>query len=125
MKKNVLFKNTGSKEGRNWIITPENSELESLGYARIKLGGGISQINYENPDFEAALICMSGEGTVKFDDQSFTIRAYDTIFLPPGNKGTISTDSTLDIVESTAPSDWAGEPVFIPFKELNEDPELT
>ncbi len=125
MKKNVLFKNTGNQKGRNWIITPENSELIALGYARTILDSEISKVDYENPDFEAGLICMKGEGTVEVGSESFAMKPYDTLFLPPGQKGHISTGSSLDIVECTAPSDEEGTPVFAPFKELNEDPELT
>lgn len=125
MKKNVLFKNTGSKKGRNWIITPENSELIALGYARTVLDAETAKVEYENPDFEAGLICISGEGTVEIGGETFSMKPYDTLFLPPGNRGAISTGSTLDIVECTAPSDGEGAPVYVPFKELNEDAELT
>src|SRR5690625_2034309 len=125
MKKTVLFKNTGSKKGRNLIISPENSELVSLGYARTILDREIPSVDYENPGFEAALICMSGEGIVEIKDRQFSMKPYDTVFVPPGNKGGIRTDSSVDIVECTAPSDEKGSPVFVPFNELNEDPELT
>ncbi|MCC5907455.1 MAG: 5-deoxy-glucuronate isomerase [Balneolaceae bacterium] len=125
MKKNVIFKNTGSKKGRNWIITPENSELEALGYIRTILDNELSEVEYQNPKFEAGLICMKGEGTVELNGESFSLKPYDTLFLPPGQSGTIRTESSLDIVECTAPSDKEGDPVFVPFKVLNEDPELT
>jgi 5-deoxy-glucuronate isomerase len=124
-KPKMLFRNTADKKGRNWIITPENSELEALGYARIILDDRVNRIDYSNPDYESALICLSGSGTVRIGSSAFEMEPYDSIFLPPGNRGTIETDSSLDIVESTAPSDETGEPVFIPFKELNEDKELT
>lgn len=124
-KKNVLFKKTGSKKGRNWIITPENSELEHLGYSRIILRDDIQKVEYENPGFEAALICMKGQGMVELEGQSFDMKPFDTLFIPPGHKGQIHTNKNLDIVECTAPSDESGEPVFIPFTELNEDEELT
>jgi 5-deoxy-glucuronate isomerase len=122
---NLLFRKTASKKGRNWIITPENSDLEALGYARIILDKEVSKAEYENPDFEAALICLKGSGTVQIGSDSFSVEPYDAIFLPPGNSGSIETDSQLDIMESTAPSDQKGDAVFIPFKELNEDKELT
>jgi 5-deoxy-glucuronate isomerase len=125
MKKDVIFKNTGSKKGRNWIITPENSELEALGYIRTILDNEFSEVEYQNPKYEAGLICMKGEGTVELNGESFLMKPYDTLFLPPGQSGTIRTESSLDIVECTAPSDKEGDPVFVPFKELNEDPELT
>lgn len=123
--KKVLFKNTAGNKGRNWIITPDNSELEALAYARTILDREVSRVDYENPDFEAALICLGGEGTVSIGSASFELKPYDTIFLPPGNAGSIETDAFLDILESTAPSDQEGEPVFIPFEELNKDEELT
>ncbi len=121
----VLFKNTGSKKGRNWIITPENSELESLGYARIILDQELDQIDYGNPDFEAAFICMGGEGEITVEDRTFQMGRYDTLFLPPGNAGQIRTSASLDLVECTAPSDEKGEAVFVPFDELKNDKELT
>lgn len=121
----VLFRKTADNKGRHWIITPENSELEALGYARTILDSEVSSAEYENPNFEAALICMHGNGTVTLGSETFELEPYDSIFVPPGNKGTIETDSSLDILESTAPAVNEGDPVFIPFKELNEDEELT
>lgn len=125
MKKNVLFKNTASKKGRNWIITPENSELVALSYARTILDSEIPSITYENPGSEAALFCMSGEGVIEIGGKSYTLKPYDALFLPPDKSGTITTETTLDLVESTAPSSASGDPVFVPYKELNEDPGLT
>ncbi|MEX0770873.1 MAG: 5-deoxy-glucuronate isomerase [Balneolaceae bacterium] len=120
-----LFKNTASQKGRNWIITPENSELEVLGYARTILDQEVKKVQYENPDYEAALFCLHGKGTVRIGSETFNVSPYDTLFLPPGQTGYIETDSSLDILESTAPSDASGSPVFIPFKELEQDEELT
>lgn len=122
---NILFRKTAGKRGRNWIITPENSDLDSLAYARIILDEETDSVDYENETFEAALICLGGEGVVKIGDEHFQIEKYDTIFLPPGNSGTIKTSFLLDLVECTAPSDQKGPPVFIPFEELKNDEELT
>ncbi|WP_310684519.1 5-deoxy-glucuronate isomerase [Aliifodinibius sp. S!AR15-10] len=124
-RKKILFRNTAGKKGRNWIITPENSELEALGYARIILDKEVPSVSYENPNFEAAFICLGGEGTVSIGSASYEVKPYDSIFLPPGNEGVIKTESTLDILESTAPSDQQGNPVFIPFGKLNRDKKLT
>lgn len=125
MDNKLLFRNTADKKGRNWVITPDNSELEALGYARIILDQEVERAEYQNPDFEAALICLDGEGTVKVGGEAFHVEPYDSVFLPPGNEGSIQTDSSLDILESTAPSSRSGDPVFIPFEEINEDEELT
>lgn len=124
-KKNVLFKNTGSKKGRNWIITPDNSELEYLGYSRIILKEDVKKTAYSNPDFEAALICMKGEGTIELEGHKFDLKPYDTLFIPPGHRGRVTTNHYLDIVECTAASDESGEPLLAPFAEINEDEELT
>jgi 5-deoxy-glucuronate isomerase len=120
-----LFKQTADKKGRNWIITPDNSELDALGYARVILDRETPRVSYDNPDFEAALICMKGEGSVTVGPESYQMKPYDTIFLPPGHNGAIETNSALDILESTAPSDKSGKPVYIPFNELEKNPELT
>ncbi|WP_234572951.1 5-deoxy-glucuronate isomerase [Rhodohalobacter sp. 614A] len=120
-----IFRDTAGKTGRNWVITPENSELESLGYARIILNGKQTQTEYNNPDFEAALICLQGLATVELDGQSWTLHPYDTLYIPPGHKGKISTDTEADIVEATALTTGNGEPVLATFEEINNDPELT
>jgi len=124
-KKKILFKNTGSKAGRNWIITPENSELDSLAYSRIILNSQISKIDYTNGENEVALICLSGKGKIRLGDLEYSFKPYDSLFIPSNKTGTIETDSTLDIVECSAPSDASGDPVYIPFDALKEDKHLT
>lgn len=121
----LLFRKTNSKSGRNIIISPENSSLEALVYTRIILNQTNNAVPFSNGDHETALICMKGEGIVELGAKKFKIKPFDTIFVPTGKTGTISTDKELDIVECSAPSGSTGEPVFIPFKELNEDPVLT
>lgn len=125
MKEGVLFRNTAGKKGRNRIITPENSELTALSYLRTILDKEVSQAEIENPGHESALICMKGEGVAEFAGRQYHLRPYDTLFLPPGNKGILQTDRFLDLVECTAPSDMRGAPVFVSYRELNEDPKLT
>lgn len=120
-----IFRNTANKTGRNPIVTPDNSELEYLGYIRIILNKEVHQTEYKNPGFEAALICMKGSATVQLDNHSFELKPYDTLFIPPGYKGSISTDTEADIIEATAPSKETGEPVFASFAEINKDPALT
>lgn len=125
MKNKNLFKNTASKKGRNRIISPENSELSALSYLRIILDREVSAIDYKNQGVESALICLSGEGALTIGGQEYLMKPYDTLFLPPGHTGTVRTESSLDIVEFTAPSEEQGPAHFVPFKEVNEDPELT
>jgi 5-deoxy-glucuronate isomerase len=122
---NILFRNTADKAGRNWIVTPENSDMEVLSYGRIILNSQQNQVAYANPDFEAALICLHGSGTVTVDSNVFKVSPYDTIFLPPGNSGNIKTDASLDLLESAAPSDKEGEPVLVSFEQLKEDEVLS
>lgn len=124
-KKNILFKNTGSKPGRNWIITPDNSELDSLAYSRIILNKQISKIDYSNGKNEVALICLAGNGTVRLGDFEYGLKAYDSLFVPADKSGTIETGTNFDLVECSAPSDATGDPVFIPFDTLKEDEHLT
>lgn len=120
-----IFRNTADKTGRNLIVTPENSELEFLGYARIILNESERKTAYQNPDFESALICMKGTATVQLENQSYVLNPYDTLFIPPGHTGQIITDTEVDIIEAMAPSDEKGEPVFASFEEINKDPKLT
>lgn len=121
----LLFRKTNSKTGRNKIISPDNSSLEALVYTRILLNNKNSSVLFSNGDHETALICMKGEGTVEIGAHKFQIKPFDTIFVPTGKSGVISTNNNLDIVECSAPSEVTGDPVFIPFDQLKEDPVLT
>ena len=121
----VIFKSTADQTGRNWIITPENSDLECLGYARIILNDEEPEADYSNPDFESALICLAGQGEVSLNGDLHSMKPYDTLFVPPGHEGTIKTGGHFDLVECTAPSEQTGSAVFVPFADLNEDEELT
>ncbi|HLR90999.1 MAG TPA: 5-deoxy-glucuronate isomerase [Balneolaceae bacterium] len=120
-----IFHNTADKTGRNVIVSPENSELEYLGYTRIILNSRASECEYQNPDFEAALICLGGTAIVELENHRFTLKPYDTLYIPPGHKGRIITESDVDIIEATAPSDQKGDPFFAPFEEVKRDPKLT
>src|SRR5690625_7928709 len=100
-----IFHNTADKTGRNVIVSPENSELEYLGYTRIILNSRASECEYQNPDFEAALICLGGTAIVELENHRFTLKPYDTLYIPSGYKGRIITESDVDIIEATAPTD--------------------
>src|SRR5690625_18681 len=124
MKNKNLFQNTASKKGRIRIISPANPELSALSYFRIIVDSELSAIDCAHHGVEAGLICLSGEATITISGHEYLMKPYDTLFLPPGQRGTVRTESTLDIVEFTAPSEEQGPAHFVPFKEVNEDPEL-
>src|SRR5690625_7476672 len=124
MKNKNLFKNTASKKGRNRIISPENSELSALSYFRIILDKELSAIDYENQGGEAGLICLSGEGTITISGHEYLMKPYDTLFLPPVQRGTVMTETTLDIVELNAPSEEQGPDHLVHFTQIKEEPGL-
>ncbi|MEX0929209.1 MAG: 5-deoxy-glucuronate isomerase [Balneolales bacterium] len=123
-KKNIIVSDTASRAGRCLPITPENSALNGLAYGRIILNRQVNDITYNTGSREMSLICLHGSGTVQAGGKTFTLGSYDTVYVPPHTLIRVKTEEGFDLVESSAPSDHQGEPEFVSFSALQNDPVL-
>jgi len=119
-----LYRNTGRKRGRHFYVTPKNSPLKMLSYGRIILDKKVPRIQVNPGKQEAALICLKGEGEVRIGSQSYCLRPYDALYIPCGMTFGVSTNSFVDLAESSAPSNKKVKPIYIPFEEVKADTEL-
>lgn len=94
-----VFRRTNAHKGRRVIVTPGNSTMQHLCYARTILDGQTPAVQFENGNQETALICLSGEVKVSASDQEFTLKQYDAVYIPRDLSIKLSAGSSGDIAE--------------------------
>ncbi|MBV9074676.1 MAG: 5-deoxy-glucuronate isomerase [Acidobacteria bacterium] len=97
-----VFRGTNRHKGRKVFITPENSTMQHLCYARILLDKSHSEAQFGNGNQETALICLAGEAHVEAAGQTFTLSEHDSAYIPRDSSIRIRTDSGVDIAEFAA-----------------------
>jgi len=94
-----VFRRTNAHKGRRIIVTPANSSMQHLCYARTILDRQTPTVQFENGNQETALICLSGEVKVSTAAQEFTVKQYDAAYIPRDSSIKLTTDSSADIAE--------------------------
>lgn len=102
IRENDIFRNTGAHSGRKVVITPENSSMQHLCYARIKLDPASPAVSFHTGDSETALICLSGQAEIAVGKSSLTLGKYDAAYIPKTSQVTINGQSA-DLAEFSAP----------------------
>jgi 5-deoxy-glucuronate isomerase len=104
-KDQYIFRGTNKNKGRNEAITPQNSSMEHLGYARIILDADTPTAEFESGKREIGLICLAGECSIEVDGETNQINQYDSIYIPRDSQVKISTASSVDLTECSAEVD--------------------
>ncbi len=81
-----VFRKTHARSGRTVAITPANSSMQHLCYARIRLDASTPEVSFSTGKKETALICLAGEAEVKVGDEQFVLGKYDAAYIPRGSK---------------------------------------
>ena len=100
-----IFRGTNKQKGRTVAITPQNSSMRHLAYARIILDPEAPNADFETGNREVGLICLSGQCVIDVDGQANEIKQYDSIYIPRDSKVTISTNTSVDLAECSAEVD--------------------
>ncbi len=77
-----IFRKTHAHSGRRVAITPENSSMQHLCYARIKLDAATPEVSFNTANHETAFICLSGQAEFKVGENQFNLDKYDAIYVP-------------------------------------------
>lgn len=117
----IFFTNTASKKGKHIVITPVNSYMKYLSYGRIIMDSEMKPEMIETGKEEMALICVRGEANITLDGRSYSIDSYDSIYLPKGYHCSINTESKVDLIMASAPSNGEYEAVVIKYKDIVKD----
>lgn len=104
-KDQYIFRGTNRHKGRHEAITPQNSSMKHLGYARIILDSEQPSVEFDSGEREVGLICLSGECSIDVDGVTNEIRRYDSIYVPRDSQVKISTSSQVDLAECSAEVD--------------------
>ena len=98
----AVFRNSNAGTGRQLAVTPENSAVRHLAYARVILNSATPAVSFASGGRETALICLSGRANVKTDGQEFQLGRFDGLYIPRDSSIGISTESEADVAEFSA-----------------------
>lgn len=81
-----VFRKTHAHSGRKVVISPANSSMQHLCYARIRIDAGTPEVAFHTGNRETALICLGGEAEVSAGQEKFTLSKYDAAYVPRGSE---------------------------------------
>src|SRR5258708_5569082 len=98
----TIFRKTNVHRGRKVFITPQNSTMQYLCYARTILDQSMPEVGWDDGKHETALICLSGEAQVAVGADRFTLSERDSVYIPRGASIAVKTTSSADLAEFSA-----------------------
>ena len=81
-----IFRKTHSHSGRKVAISPANSSMQHLCYARIRIDARTPDVAFNTGNRETALICLDGEAEISAGKEKFTLNKYDAAYIPRGSE---------------------------------------
>jgi 5-deoxy-glucuronate isomerase len=120
----LIFNDTASKWGRFVAVSPKNSVLGHLNYARIRLGGEQSRTEFSTERRETGLICLHGQCTLVVNGERIAINQHDGIYIPRDSKVEVSTDSAVDLIECSAEVEGKYPLQIVRYADVMKDPSL-
>jgi len=119
-----VFRKTNSHKGREVFITPANSTMKHLCYARVILDKNVCKVQFENGRQETALICLSGEVEVTAGSERFKLGERDSVYIPRGSSISLETKSAADIAEFSADVDQKYPLQIVRYADVKDDKSL-
>ena len=120
----MVFRKTNQHLGRNISVTPSNSTNKHLSYGRIILNSEPRSVSFNTEVQETGLICLDGKATVKTNGRVFELGTYDSIYIPPHMQVEVSTSSSVDFAEFSAPVEKTYPLQFVGYAEISKNPSL-
>ena len=119
-----VFRKTNVHKGRKVFITPANSTMKHLCYARIILDKNVPKVQFENGKQETALICLSGQVEVTAGSELFTLGERDSVYIPRGSSISLGTDNSADVAEFSADVDQNYPLQIVRYADVKNDKAL-
>lgn len=113
-----------AQPGRHTYISPAGSSMLHASYGRIRLDSSVPSARFQNEGQETGLICLSGTCAAVVDAARYELQAGDALYITPSAHVELSTTSTCDIVECSAPVSGAYPTQFIASAEVAANDKL-
>src|ERR1700686_395983 len=120
----MIFRKTNAQAGRNVSVTPQNSTMRHLAYGRIILNSSKPLVSFSSGNRETALICLSGQATVKTEGREFILGSYDAIYIPRDATIEVSAISATDLAEFSSDVEGKYPLQVVRYAETAQDPGL-
>jgi 5-deoxy-glucuronate isomerase len=120
----MIFRKTNAQAGRHISVTPQNSTMQHLAYGRIILNSSKPLVSFFSGNRETALICLSGQATVKTDGGEFILDRYDAVYIPRDATIEVSTSSATDLAEFSSDVESRYPLQVVRYAETARDPGL-
>ena len=120
-----IVRDTASHKGRKWRVEPGGTAARHLHYGRIILASGDAPVHFETHDLETGLICLKGSAEVNTEGHSYSLRRFDTLYLPRDVSADVTAgDEGCDIAEVAAPVAKRHPVQFVAYSDVQKDPGL-
>ena len=119
-----VFRATNAHKGRKVYITPDNSTMQHLCYARIILDSRNPKAQFDNGMQETGLICLSGEVEVTAGAERFKLGERDSAYIPRGSSIQLETHSNADIAEFSADVEGRYPLQIVRYADVKDDKAL-
>jgi 5-deoxy-glucuronate isomerase len=119
-----VFRKTNAHKGRKVFITPANSTMKHLRYARIILDKSTPKVRFDNGEQETGLICLSGEVQVTVGSERFRLGERDSAYIPRGSAIQIETRSSADIAEFSSDVEGKYPLQIVRYADVKNDKSL-
>lgn len=121
----MVFRNTHAVTGRRLAVTPENSTMKHLFYARIVLNGATPKVSFSNTGRETGLVCLSGKATVQASGQKFELDHYDSVYVPRDVPIEVSSSTGADLAEFSCEVAGTYPVRFVRYADLAQQDGMT
>lgn len=118
-----VFRNTHTHSGRKVAITPENSSMQHLCYARIRLDATTPEVTFNTSHREAAIICLSGPAEFEVGKDKFNLDKYDAVYISKGSQVRVRGRSA-DLAEFSAEVDGDYPLQVVRYADVKNDKSL-
>ena len=120
----MVFRKTNGRVGRHLAITPENSTMRHLCYARVILNSSEASVSFSSADRETILICLRGNARVRVVGDTFELAQFDSIYIPRNSVIEVSTKISVDLAEFSASVSGEYPLKVVRYSDIANDPAL-
>jgi 5-deoxy-glucuronate isomerase len=120
----IIFRNTNRRRGRHLAVTPDNSALRHLSYARILLDSSTPSASFASDNRETGLICLSGNAKVQAAGQTVELGKYDAVYVPRDSSIEVSATTAADVAEFSCDVEGKYPLKTVRYDELAQEPGL-